>query len=112
MLGNLAKKLVYEKYVDGYLTGRVAIGEGLTQRLLLKSIGRIAFTEGSGRGQLDETAGVETVFTSPLTGDLDKDKTYVESRITSDGITYDFKVNSTIDTFSAVREGPRIQAIC
>ena len=105
VLDNLAQKLIYEKYADGYLTGRVAIGEGLTQRLLLKSIGRIAFTEGSGRGRLDETAGVETVFTSPLTGDLDKDKTYVESRITSDGITYDFKVNSTIDTFFSSEGG-------
>ena len=105
VLDNLAQKLIYEKYADGYLTGRVAIGEGLTQRLLLKSIGRIAFTEGSGRGRLDETTGVETVFTSPLTGDLDKDKTYVESRITSNGITYDFKVNSTIDTFFSSEGG-------
>lgn len=37
VLDNLAQKLIYEKYADGYLTGRVAIGEGLTQRLLLKA---------------------------------------------------------------------------
>ena len=94
----LANKLFYTAHTDGHLTGTVGIAEGLTAESISKMIREEGMTfKDNGQGDYvftpvkdDPDAQKISDFTSPITGEADKDTVYAEANVLKNGI-YTFK---------------------
>lgn len=95
-LNCLARKLFYKDYLNSKndLNGYVEIAEGLTSASARKTIGDITYESRTGQGSYKYTKAVEkpkeqddtqeqtiSEFTTPITGDMEKDKVYVDANV-------------------------------
>ena len=115
VLNALAGKLTYSNFTKGKenLKGYVKIASGLTAGSAAIQTGDIAFNKADGKGtyaKSDENPIVpsKTEFSTPLTGDKDKDTEYA-GNINSDG-KYTFGNDSTITLASPVNNAGAITA--
>ncbi len=104
-LNRLAHKLFYTAYKDGErnLKGYVEIVEGLTSSLVQKKIGDITYTKETGQGNYmfirehnDMLEQTMTEFSVPITGDVTRDKVYVEANVLHDNVYTFTKPKSNI----------------
>ena len=115
VLNALAGKLTYSNFTKGEenLKGYVKIASGLTAGSAAIQTGDIAFNKADGKGtyaKSDENPIVpsKTEFSTPLTGDKDKDTEYA-GNINSDG-KYTFSNDSTITLASPENNAGAITA--
>ncbi|WP_156804657.1 autotransporter outer membrane beta-barrel domain-containing protein [Selenomonas sp. F0473] len=115
VLGALANKLTYKNYTDGRLTGKLAIGEGLTMSSINQYI-----TFGGEKGAYDPSdprnkgeepqpkppanEQTKTEFTTPITHEAGQE--YVDDHVAQAGNHYKFTKDTTVNlTKDKDREG-------
>ncbi len=97
VLNALANKLYYKGYKNNEvnLNGKVQIASGLTSSWVSERIEDIVFDKVTGQGSYGSQQ-TSVAFDKTITGDIAKDKLYVDTGVLKDGI-YSFEKESSID---------------
>ena len=104
VLEALANKLIYADATKGMsnLTGKVEIADGLTASSVSKYLGDISY-DSKGQGHYlkqeskpDVPEGPIYVYNTPITGDAEKDKAYIDGGVRREDGSYVFDQDGTI----------------